>query len=240
MTLGQMLSQNSDQVRKGEIYTHLSSRLSSIIFDQDAHSRVKPAFQALDYFLSKDLLPLSELLEFTKLASGVDKPVQVVLHNLASVASANCPSGPVRRKPAVIVADLVLAASLFVSRCLQWIGYPDVAPAVGKTIVVFYDHIRQQPENDNFYYIQNGRTPIWVQPVIDSVEQYPETLDAFRQHLFPELFALRVSDIKSLLDTLGLDDFLGGALPDSMAKAQFLFSVLQVAKSLGYVRDIGE
>jgi hypothetical protein len=246
-----MLSVNSDGRSSDALKRLLSERLISIVFQKEAHSRAKPAFQALDFFLDKGLLPVATLLSTLGGTAGdcaIDDEDGAQNGDICGSPHLGClaenttlpisprPGGAVERR----TPRYERLASELASRCLIWISHPDVAPAAGKAVVAFYNQIRKHPSNALVYYLGNSGAPIWVDVVHRSVRAQPGALDAFKQHLFPDLFGLEVVDMRHQLTKLDLLDILRGHDLGDEFQSRFLFSVLHVGKDLGFVVEPGK
>jgi hypothetical protein len=193
------------------------TRLVSIIFKQESYVRVKPAIQALEYFLSKRLISAEEV--------------------VALAASWNSKQGLATLKATNSSASTLDFSSLDIlsTGILDWVPEPDIAPAAGKLISCIFSKIKRVSPEQN-----DSKAALWSVPLRDSLLRYPEALEGFKQHVFPELFRIDATDLKTFLDELGLQELLSASVEVGDGDQMYtLLAALQMGKEIGLVRILG-
>lgn len=190
-----------------------------VLFDEHDHLRAKPSLQALTYLLSKDVILPTDL-------TGTYRPkcLQTSSENPAQAASA------------------LLRATL------PWFSHRDTSNAAGQFLVtvfrkLIHDVVSHQailPDSDAF-----PHKPLWADPLIDHVIEFPGSLQSLRSHLFLELFRSFPQDYIVFLEYLDIRRALGvqrshttsGVRND--APAELVFMALQAGKDAGILREQG-
>lgn len=136
--------------------------------------------------------------------------------------------------------EVDLSFQSFVKTLFDWIRFADIAPVAGQAICAV---------------IQTSPDVNWTYALVQSVQEYPESLMNLRHHVFPVLFMAKGVDYVAYLKDLGLDilplicpdsddarnlqppDCSKRLLPMSAEKRALLFASLQVGKDVGLVLD---
>lgn len=135
------------------------TRLVSILTHQAAQPLVKPAFKALDLFLTKTALSPKEVLEaYEKSVS----PVQSAYHSKSQTLA---------------------SWDRFISELFDWMTFPDISPGAGKCLVTFFRQVRYIPNAD-----VSDNTLLWQRWIRNGLDKDPTTLENIKNHLFPPLF----------------------------------------------------
>ncbi|KZF21661.1 hypothetical protein L228DRAFT_283801 [Xylona heveae TC161] len=209
------------------------TRLVRIMIGQELFPRWKAALQALEFFISKEVVSIKELLDIV--SARFDDASIYNSERLATNQSKHVESAPhlIESKPNFNLIEI------FILHALTWIPHLDVAPAAGHLVSTFFKKLRAQ--KDSNYYRSDSHLPLWAFPLQESIRKYPESLETFKHHVFPGLFSISGSDYVSFLKYLHLDDFLSGAsVEEEDVGASTLFSALEVGKEMGLVSEPGD
>ncbi len=241
VTLTAILSKWPDPAQALVVRDSAVETLLSIILGTDSRSKVKPALQGLEHFISKGIVSIQDLVI----------SLQGLGTNLGQLLSGDVIPEPAEVGPATVVefkrlsAPALVASSeasieVFVTTLLEWVSHSDVAPAASRLISTFFKFLRTQSSKDVRYYHSVTKLPLWVSPLKRSVEQKPEGREVLKRHVLPAFFILNSHDMLEFVRSLPLEHLLSGAFPqDNCPEVLLLFSSLQVAQGLGLVRVTG-
>ena len=246
-SLSLMLSQGSVGSTTSRVMDIISRRLVSILFSEEAYSRVKPAFQAFELFLQKDVLRMTDALalfqkpdqSIAMLApskgSTLEDDARSANRILAAEGSGAVPPTTSR----IPWRDHSRLTHTLLCRLVQWMSDPHVAPAAGTLFVAVVAQLCKGQVTKRSRET-SPTEPIWVHPLLDGIQAYSGLMDSIRQHLLPKLFESCPQDIGYLLDRLPLTPLLAGGVMKDDPQTQFLFVVLQVGKEAGLVHEPGQ
>ncbi|KAI9670060.1 MAG: hypothetical protein M1817_004540 [Caeruleum heppii] len=236
-TLSGILTQQSDPLVSMRLKSASATVLLSVIHQETAGSGIKPAYQAIEYFLAKDVFSILELLRsFIKL-SRVDNSSEAICHISSGlpigtdadqgehVSSRGDNSPNLQRMPGWNEAAQSLTRIM-----LKSILEPDIAPAAGKLTITFHKKLKQLLRFEGH---TNQICP-WFPPMKDIIEMHVNALDHFKQHILPGLFQLDKADYFHILHALGIQELLSGALSESDVNIRFLFVALEVGNEHGF------
>jgi len=224
----QLLTALTTSLRKGRERDVLSLRvqdkacqqLSCILLDYSDQAKAKPALQLLAKFLSNDILSVHQLIAY------IGQP----------------PS----------TETLVEPAGYLFSRVLAWVPHNELSAAAGHLAGVLVQKfgVRESSHEDGIH-INASR---WVEPLVTSLKEAPGNLQSFKNYVFRELFTRNIHGYRLCLEHLHFPVHLGSewfvkvvgdysglarAIVDDLEEAVLLFSVLQVGKEMGLVREAG-
>lgn len=148
-------------------------RLVLIITHQAAQPLVKPAFKALDFFLSKGTFPLTQL---------IDTYEKIVVPRV---------SGPGPK------ADILTRWDLLISDIFDWMALPDISPAAGKCLVSLFGLVRSTSDSST-----PGSTLLWQRWIRNGLDKDPDALENVKIYLFPPLFKFDRSGSIAFLEQL--------------------------------------
>jgi hypothetical protein len=148
-------------------------RLVLIITHQAAQPLVKPAFKALDFFLSKGTFPLTQL---------IDTYEKIVVPRV---------SGPGPK------ADILTRWDLLISDIFDWMALPDISPAAGKCLVSLFGLVRSTSDSSI-----PGSTLLWQRWIRNGLDKDPNALENVKIYLFPPLFKFDRSGSIAFLEQL--------------------------------------
>ncbi|KAH0544924.1 hypothetical protein FGG08_001004 [Glutinoglossum americanum] len=238
VTLSSIILGYSDYPNTRRVLDTAVTRVIAITFKQEAYSRVKPALQALDYFIGKRAIPPKDLLELVhtwQINSGA---------RAVDSFSGTRDTTPIREAPETTAPpDNVerardYNAAELASAILQWMPEPDIAPAAGDLFVTLFSTLKKQADDEAPRRISNTAVPAWCSTLEASIERSPEALENIKQHIFPGLFKLSAADFNYFLECLRVKDILSGSiLEDEDPRVMTLFTALQVGKEIGLVTE---
>lgn len=137
---------------------------------------------------------------------------------------------------------------------LTWVVHHDTSLSAGHLVKNFLIQARRLPE----YSAQNESTsvsPLWVEPVVQMLHQWPDRLREFKANVFPHCFLPNIDEYLRFLSYLrfGVHVRSRGDLPqalriyesqtnglDRSEEFKILLAALETGKELTIVRDIGE
>lgn len=199
-------------------------QLIGIICQRQDRPKVKPALQALAYFLQKDVVTVSSLTELYLRTS---------------------PEHREKRE----TTDLEVLHGVFAS-FLAWVVHHDTALSAGHLIRSFLGAKRRQRNAGD----ETGISLLWMRPVIDTLRDWPDRLQEFKTHVFPYCFLPDTTDYLAFLSFLHFGRHVQTAalLPaifrtfdgddHKMSKSEefsILLAAIQTGKELGIVKDVG-
>lgn len=204
----------------------LSERTATTFIDIVCHRqdrlKVKPALQGLAHFLQKDIVKIPQLIETYSRSLG---------HSNGSVNS--------------------VTASSLLTRFLAWIVHHDTSLSAGHLVKNFLAQLRrsstpEEPSN------AKSTTPIWIQPVVECLQQWPDRTQEFKTHVFPHCFLPNFDEYLYFLSYLRFQHHVGYGLPhlfdslcgernsvEDFGEFKILLASIECGKELGIVRDFG-
>lgn len=161
-----------DEMIAESIKESILLRLVSTITHQAAQPLVKPAFKALDLFLSKGVLSPNELIE---------------TYVKATLPRASDPH------PEVALTQW----DFLISDIFDWMTLPDISPAAGKCLVTLFGQVKSSSDS----HIPD-RTLLWQRWIRNGLDKNPNALEHVKNYLFPPLFKFDRSGSISFLKDL--------------------------------------
>jgi hypothetical protein len=221
--LVELLPKYSDTQRK-TIETQALACIFRTLLAQSDQGKVKASFQVLVMFFSKNVISLEQFVDCLLAFEG--RPL---------VADANSSK------------DLVLRN--FTRKLFDWVQYQDSAPAAGQAICALLQCV--DDVNNRVKVTEDSSTPLpfWVEPLLASLRDHPESLLNLRYHVFPTLFTMDIQDYICFLNHIGLHKLFAGAKFEGVITSSsgeeyifrnLLYAALQVGKETGFVLDICE
>ncbi|KAI9768015.1 MAG: hypothetical protein M1840_005327 [Geoglossum simile] len=238
VTLTSIIAGDLDLYRARRVLNAAVIRIIAIIFKQEAYSRVKPAIQALDYFITKQVISLQDLLSFVKTWQCNNNAVAIsgsgkfspIYHTANEPANTEMSSSYAETASNDYVTVLALAL-------LHWMPEPDIAPAAGNLFITLFSTLKGQEAERLPHQVSDAAAPGWYGPIHTSIEKTPSALENLKQHILPGLFKLSVTDFGHFLDRLHLKEILSGSpVEDRDPQVMLLFTALQIGKEIGLVR----
>ena len=183
---------------------------------QSDFASVKPAVQVLEHFLSTGLISAAEIVQ-------VRWPEQLGLLRTGATKTDgqyfNTQQGQINQS----VQDFALSV-------LEWIKYPDCAPAVGRFLPVLFKSLEESRSGNAGRTSNDAVTPLWISPVKQTLERHQDLLDVFEIHILPGLLRLGSADIEAFLMLLPSESIQRGSIDStSISDIQLCLLVAKTA-----------
>ena len=216
LTLGHLVSNHPVDTEKNLLLGIAISIVTRAIRKQDDHADIKPAIQVLEHFLSRGLIYATEVAQ-------VERQEDFGRFRMMSMRSDNQNSDTEQGK-------VNQSVQTFAIRVLEWMRYPDCAPAVGRFLPAFFKS--HEKHNDGAVHTsEDGGIPLWIKPLKQTLERHQGLLEVFEIHILPGLLLLGPRDIKSFLKTLPFDSIQSGNPGlSSVSDIQLCLLVAKIAK----------
>ncbi|KAK4986839.1 hypothetical protein LTR50_005050 [Elasticomyces elasticus] len=228
MVLSDALLKLSEPNIKVRLQQHALKYILYAIHAQDNPLQAKAALHAISCFMSKNTLPLQFVLSTETRLGYTGTPLARSLSDTQSLLRA----------------------------LLHWVTYSETSPAAGQAVCSLVALLSRpedtaphddRPISGGVLDTQDGSVvaPSWADPIIKTISEHPASMDAFRNHVFPNLFKQDIQSYLAFLQHLRLREHLCGPTPCtnslSITGGEFatLLSSLQVGKDLGLVQEIG-
>ena len=193
VTLNKLLSNNRNTSVIHSIKSFTITTLVTAICERESQACVKQALQALDHFITKRTIRLSELLsEF----DGVSQKKSEHSTSTKYAAYAHV-SGSLELLEEKLPGN---AAHIF-ENILYWMNYPDVAPVAGR----FFTSISK-----NCSAAVDSGLPLWYHPLRRALESKPSLIDVFETQLLPDLLQSNLEHTVAFLEELPYSDIRNG------------------------------
>jgi hypothetical protein len=196
-----------------------------IICDRQDRIKVKPALQGLAHFLLRETVSIPQLVELYE---------EVLART----------NGPSR----------VSASSQTLFRAsLAWIVHHDTSLSAGHLVKNFLIQARKSP--DYLTTAPNSfMSPLWIEPVVQTLRDWPERMQEFKTHVFPHCFLPNIDEYMRFLSYLHFSTHIksSGLLPEALRtfeersngldKAEefrVLLAAIEAGKELTIIRDSG-
>lgn len=103
----------------------------------------------------------------------------------------------------------------FAFHVLEWMQYPDCAPAVGRFLPVYFKSVEESQNNKAVPTSEDHVVPLWIPIVKRALEQHQGLLEVFEIHILPSLLRLGPADVKAFLQLLPLESIQHGSIGSS-------------------------
>ena len=221
MTLTQILNKHEQGNLKLSLIGHAVSRATSTICGQPDTASVKSAIQALEHFINVGLITAREVVSYATKVSGGSQAVSEA--GRASLLEGRTKSASAQRDEAV---------GNFAISILEWVQFPDCAPAAGRFLFTFFQSLNTDPKDQTF---SDETIPLWIYPVKQAINRHLQHLEVFENHVLPGLLTISPIDTRAFLKTLPLRDLKQGTVgPDAATNIQLCFLIAKVAPTLKY------
>jgi hypothetical protein len=210
--------------RASELRTLAATTFLDIICGRQDRLKVKPALQGLAHLLLRDIVSITHLVEI----------YGVLLGRASNVKTA---------------ASLQTLFRTF----LSWIVHHDTSLSAGHLIKNFLVQARKLP--DYLAAAQEGTiSPLWIEPVVQTLREWPDRMQEFKTHVFPHCFLPGVDEFLCFLSYLRFGTHVqsNGPLPEALRtfenqdndlseseEFRVLLAAVEVGKELNIVRDNG-
>ena len=206
LTLTNLILKHPTEEVKFTLIGHAICCATKAIRNQDASFSVKASIQLLEHFLSRGIVDAYEIVSIR--TSQEFKESRMDLAAWSSDVSER--------------GDTV---EEFVLSILDWVQYPDCAPAVGRLLATLFDSLRGDQNQKARHGVLSGATPSWISPVKMSLARHQGLLEIYESHILPGLLRLSNQNRESFLNTLPLIDIQKGNL-GKQAVADILLCLL--------------
>lgn len=233
LTITGILSRYSQDDAKRSLTEHAVSRaIGAICAHQDIAS-IKPAIQALEHLIHKGVITAWDIVDFAIEQSNNIPAIQ----DFAASSLADKEAGTT----AISDARWIKSVERFTSDVLQWVHYPDCAPAAGRFLPTFFTSLSADHDNTGTLALKERELPLWISPVKEALDSRSVLLEAFEHHILPGLLLLSPGDTGAFLSTLRLDDInRGGVGSSTIADLQLSILVAKVAADLKPNKSTGD
>ena len=219
LTLTQILNKHEQCNVKLSLIGHALSRAIRTICGQPDTASVKPAIQALEHFINVGLVTAREVVSYAIKVSGGSQTASEA--GRASLWEGRTESTLVQRDEAV---------ENFAMSVLEWVQFPDCAPAVGRFLCTFFQSLNADSSDRTF---SDETIPLWIYPVKQAINRHLEHLEVFEHHVLPGLITLSPTDTHAFLNTLPLRNLKPGTMgPDAATNILLCLLIAKVAAPL--------
>lgn len=191
LTLTSLISRHPVHEVKLSLKAHVIHVATQAICGKNEVGSIKAAIQVLEHFLS------------TRIVDALE-----VIHEISPRQLKSAWTSLTAR--VVDTSEFVNTVQRFTSSVLQWVQYPDCAPAVGRFLSAFFASLGVSRSQAVAHASANGLLPLWISPVKQSLNRQPRLLDMYENHVLPGLLRLSFADRKAFLSTLPLDQIQQG------------------------------
>ncbi|CAN9296212.1 unnamed protein product [Alternaria alternata] len=210
-------------LRANELRRRATSSFLDIICEREDRIKVKPALQGLAHFLLRDVISITELIGLFD--------VQL-------------------KRTSDTVQDAVTSRTVFKS-FLAWVVHHDTALSTGHLIKNYLLQARRLADYD-----ERGNdgsiSPFWIEPVVQTLQDWPDRIQEFRTHVFPHCFLPNLSEYLKFLAYLHFESHVPheNALPSQLYQAgghtsslgemeefRILLAAIATGKELNIVKD---
>ena len=219
LTLTQILNKHEYDNVTLSLIGHVVSRATRTICGQPDTASVKPAIQALEHFINVGLITGRQIVSYVIKVSGGSQATSEAV--MGSLLEGKNESTSVQRHEAV---------ESFAMSVLEWVQFPDCAPAAGRFFSTFFQSLNtdscDRASSDEI-------VPLWIYPVKQAINRHLELLEVFEHHVLPGLLTLSPTDTRTFLKTLPLRDLKRGTVgPDAATNIHLCFLIAKVAATL--------
>ena len=194
---------------------------------QDDYANIKPAIQVLEHFLSTGLISAAEITQ-------IKQPEELGLSRMKSMETDGQNHDTQQEKIEQSVQKFALSV-------LEWVQYPDCAPAVGRFLPVFFKSPEVSQSDDAIRTSKDGIASLWISPVKQTLERHQELLDVFAIHILPGLLQLGPTDVEDFLKMLPFQSIQRGNIgSSSVSDIQLCLLVAKIAEDPSLRKHFGQ
>ena len=103
----------------------------------------------------------------------------------------------------------------FAFHVLEWMQYPDCAPAVGRFLPVYFKSVEESQSDKAVPTSEDHVVPLWLPIMKRALEQHQGLLEVFEIHILPGLLRLGPADVNAFLQLLPLERIQHGSIGSS-------------------------
>ena len=165
---------------------------------QDDFADIKPALQVLEHFLVANVISALEIAQIKRPEESGRSLGESVKNDQEDSASQ--------------LEQVKQSVQSFAVSVLEWMQYPDCAPAVGRLLHVFFESFEESQSNGIIQLSKAGAIPLWISPIKQTLERYQELWEIFEIHILPSLLRLGPTDTEAFIRTLPFESIRNGNL----------------------------
>ena len=196
-----------------------------IICERQDRFKVKPALQGLAHFLLKDVVSIALLVELYDDQAGQHQ------------------DDPLQKSSPQTLFKLVLG----------WVVHHETSLSAGHLVRNFLLQARRNPQYNDLA-DPSSISPLWIEPVVQTLHSWPDRILEFRTHVFPHCFLPNIDEYLRFLSYLHFTTHVKseGAVPelllvyqdrpnglDRLEEFRILLAAIGSGKELTVVRDNG-
>lgn len=209
-----------------ELRTRATTSFLDIVCEREDRIKVKPALQGLAHFLLRDVISITDL---------------VSLFDEQLKRTSDAIQGPVTSR------------TVFTS-FLAWVVHHDTSLSAGHLIKNYLLQARRLANYDE--HPDDGLVlPPWIEPVMQTLRDWPDRIQEFKTHVFPHCFLPNLSEYLRFLAYLNFESHVPykHALPSQLLQSggrtsplsgleefRILLAAIATGKELNIVKDNGK
>lgn len=209
-----------------ELRRQATTLFLDIICEREDRIKVKPALQGLAHFLLRDVISIKELV------SLFDKQL---------------------KRTSDAIQEPVTSRTVFKS-FLAWVVHHDTSLSAGHLIKNYLLQARRLADYDEA--ANDGLiSPLWIEPVVQTLHDWPDRIQEFKTHVFPHCFLPNLSEYLRFLAYLHFESHVPHehALPSQLHRSsehssslggleefRILLAAIATGKELNIVKDHGK
>ena len=201
LTMTKLLFRNPNAQVIGSLRAFALDKAISIIYSSNETLQVKYAMQALEHFMNHNVLSAFAFLYRSVHTAEI---VNAALDGSSASMATSSRSSPADKSAFVLTIQRLVLVTL------QRVGYPDVAPAIGRFLASFFRSLQNQTVTDASEFECISPMLFWIDPLKEAMMHNLALLEVFELHVLPDLLRLSSSDVTSFLKTLPLRDLEQG------------------------------
>lgn len=200
LTLRDLLLKHSIGEEKRTLIQHVVASTAGAICKEQNIASIKPAIQALEHFLLKKIVNASDVVFIAAQKAGKPQTTKQGQQSFTAMEPEKIPLSP---------AQQIESIEDFALRVLEWVQYPDCAPAAGRLLSTFFQSLeldQGKPASSTL----GSQQPLWISPVKQALKRHSSLLEVYEHHILPKLLRLSAADTSAFLKTLPFDDIQRG------------------------------
>lgn len=231
LTLTGILSKHPNEKIKLGLRDHAVFVCIALICEEENSASIKSAIQWIEHLLSKKLITASDIVTATvKSDTGSQDKLAGKRPSVHSL----------KEFPDLLSIE---AGQDFAFRVLEWVRYPDCAPAISRFLPTFFaslkdDQVKRELQESD---VTGSGSPLWITPVKRSLRRHPNHLEIFEYYVLPSLLRVDQEGAHAFLATLPLRSIQRGAIGTrSEADLQLCLLTARMFSRLTHVGGAGD
>ena len=201
MILSHLLSKHPVDTEKQLLLGNSICIATRAIRKQDDSADIKPAIKVLEHFLGTGLVGAAEIAQIKRPEDlGDSRTKSTKTHN---------------QIPDTQQVQVNQSLQDFALNVLEWMQYPDCAPAVGRFLPMFFKSFEESQSDDASAPLKDGVVPLWISPIKHVLEFHQELREVLEIHILPGLLRLGPANVKAFLETLPFENIQQGNIGSS-------------------------